>query len=668
MKKKNIKIVYISIAVLLGIFLLNYLGVFDKISPFAATSTGTDIVDSGKQRAGYNCPSTVSYCNVKGGIECTQLKGGENYVVFRGNTDYNRAGFPIAFAIPDTTTLKSYEYKDKQISTSVCSGNPLYTVTNPTAEIYWYNNQLVICHDNTARIYEVGGSASTSQTLVSGETCNVGKIRCGGELSGYSCSGEFSINNVKKDDLSYSSLLRGGIDETAWFKINPNDKVSIVGGDDNYVQFEAINQYTTCFSDYCEGELVRKCVDNRPGDLITCDVGETCIEGTCSLPFITRTATLEKTGYTTTESIILKTNFVSASLTSGSVIIKMFKSGESTPTFSKTLINYDFRPTSNQPVSTEITNPGSGIYYITVDLSYSGKTIPIITSGNLQFRVAPEISCNLNVKGETRSELFINQPIIIELNTYQGGIGSDMDSFSFAGTTLNGNTFNIDNDCTLDTSGNAYTYICESVSSIKGDLNVKATVTKSQVSNTCSFLKRINEPRIYVSWKDTTFLCALPGTQTFYFESKDNLGNLINTVNTLSVTEPSGKILDKSSLITGSGGQYQFDYVFPEPIGGSIVYKFDLTGYSEEYKTSSTPINGVLEVRADCSPSECVTNMDCQEKYGTNYVCSNGKCKEGNRPDYLIYVIIIGAVILGIFILIIIIYSIKNKKKQFTGI
>lgn len=711
MKQKNksiVKIFGIILVVLLSLYLLNYFGVFDKlrgeILPLAIVPIDCPIgVLCHESPSPFTCETgLVSRCNVRGYMECNISQPEQSKVYFRTNAnsfdDYDKSGTWIAInGIPSGTTFIQTDNLIGYCYTTTIGGgvhsDVMYTPTNNRIVVYSGKLKILSGYQDTAKtmpVYRIYSSESCpnaildttptepysladnpKQELTSGAVNN---YYCTSTLTYYKKDGTFNSEQLKWNNPTNGGTAQGSIE----WSIYPGESIELTGsGSRHYLMYSNLKEVESCDgkTQKCspDGSGFYGCINNEKdvNNFTQCNVGETCSGYFCTIPFSSREASLAKTGYTPTEDIVLRTKFVSTSVQSGNVIINTYKFGGSSPLFTKTLSNYDFRTSSQQPIYTSLVNPNEqGSYYITVDLVYNGKNVPIIQSGEIQFRIAPEISCSLNLKGTDRSELLVNQPIIIELNTYQGGFGSDMDNISFAGTTLNTNPFTIDKTtCVAGASGNAYTYTCQATSSIKGSLDVKATVTKSQVINTCSYSKTINEPRITVSWKDTTFICALPGTKTFYFESKDPFGNYIDTVNTLNVIEPSTtKPVDRSSLITRTDvGKYKFDYLLASPLGGvgsALSYKFDITGYSDVYKISSAPISGTLEVRNDCSPSECITNMDCQSKYGDNYLCYNGTCKSGNRPDWLFYAMIIGGILVGILILIITIYYIKNKKSD----
>lgn len=702
-KNKPIKIIGIIVLIVLGFYILHASGVLDKITggalPFALTSIDCPVgVLCHNSSSPFICETgIVSRCNVRGYMECNVQQPAQPKVYFRTNAlssvDYDKPtnwiainGVPTGNTFTQTESLFGYCY-----TTSSTSASGTFIMNTPTNNrIGVYNSKITILTDNGYRYYEPCTNAVIDVTPIEpySLSTNPKQELTSGAVNNFYCTSTLTykdVNGITKnsEQLIWNNPTTGGTapGPIEW-SIYPGESIELTGsGSKHYLSYSNQKEYESCDgkTQKCkaDGSGFYGCIDDEVDytDFTTCNIGETCSAYFCTIPFSYREASLAKTGYTLNEDILLMTKFISTSVSSGNVIINTYKFGGTSPIYTKTISNYDFRTSSQQPIYTSLVNPNEqGSYYITVNLVYNGETVPIIKSeDNVQFRIAPEISCSLNLKSIDRSELLVNQPIIIELNTYQGGFGSDMDIIAFNGTTLNNNPFLIDKtSCISGTSGNAYTYTCQATSSIKGSLDVKATVTKSQVSNTCSYSKTINEPKISVTWKDTNFICALPGTKTFYIESKDPFGNYIDTTNTLMVIEPSTtKPVNRSSLITRTDiGKYKFDYPLASPLGGTgsaLSYKFDITGYSDTYKISSAPISGTLEVRNDCSPSECISNTDCQSKYGTNWICKNGTCQEGIRPDWLFYVIIIGGILIGIIIIIIIIYYIKNKKSDPLG-
>jgi|GEM_PF-5621932 len=704
-KSKNIRIFGIIVLILLVLYILNYAGILGKMRGISTLEVVPIDCATGilchESDSPFVCPSGVYGCKVKGYMECDIQQPEQSKVYFRTNADsfddYDDSatwiainGVPTGNAFTETDNLFGYCYS----STTTTTGTfVMYAPTNNRIGVYNSKINILSKYQDTQqtmpvyRVYEPCTTAVTDITPTEPykSATNPKQELTEGAVNNYYCTSTLTYKDKTggtkdSEQLIWDNPTSGGTSQSIKeYLLTSGESVELTGsGSRHYLKYSNLKQVETCNGKptkcKADGTGTYVCVNDIVDytQFTPCNTGEVCQDYFCTLPFSVKEASLAKSGYTSTESIQLRTKFISTTVPLGDVIINTWKFGGTTPEFTKTISNYDFRTTSQQPIYTELVNPNEqGSYYITVNLKYNNQVVPFIKAEDkLQFRIAPEVSCNLNLKGTDRSELLVNQPIIIELNTYQGEFGSDMDNISFAGTTLNTNTFTINKaTCTSGTSGNAYTYTCQATSSVKGDLDVKATVTKSQVSATCSYSKTINEPKITVAWKDTTFICSLPGTKTFYFESKDPFGNYIDTTNTLMVIEPSTtKPIDRSSLIVRTDiGKYKFDYLLAEPLGGTgsaITYKFDVSGYSDTYKISATPISGTLEVRNDCSPTECITNTDCQNKYGANYLCYDGTCKEGNRPDYLIYAIIIGAIAVGILILVIIIYYAKKKKSS----
>lgn len=690
MAKKDYKIVWLVIIILIALYVMNSYDVFDRkgLRLFEIVPIDCPIgVLCHETYSPYECPSGVYRCNVKGIMECLTEQPSQPKVYFRTNSvsssNYNDEGIWIALdCIPSgDSCLKTTNLNGYCRTSTISSGREDFFLTTPHGNrIYVYNSLIYIETAGTFRKYESCTDAELSITPTEPYKSN-GQELTSGAVNLYYCVSTLTVkgkdgSTKDSEQLKWDSTVSGMKESVKEYLLEPGWTIELTGsGSRHYLVYSNLEQVESCDgkTQKCkaDGTGYYDCIDNVVdfNNFTLCEAGEVCDGYFCTLPFSYKEASLAKTGYTLYEDIILKTKFISTTLTSGDVIIKTFKFGDSEPTYSKIIENYDFRTTSQQPIYTSLVNPNEqGQYYVTVDLEYNGEIVPIIKSGEIQFRIAPEVSCNINLRSEDRSELLVNVPIIIELNTYQGGFGSDMDLIDFSGTTFNGKAFSIDgSSCTGGVSGNAYIYTCNIITSEKGDLVIKAEVTKSQVKGNCNALKRVNEPRITVGWVDTSFLCAQPGTKRFQFVSKDPFGNYIDTDNTLLVTEPATtRPVDRSSLIQRTDvGKYEFDYPLAEPLGGigsAISYKFEVTGYSDVYKISSTPIAGILEVRVDCKPQECLTNQDCIDKYGSNWLCYQGNCKEGGRPDWLLYALIFGGIIAGIFVVFLIIHFAKNKK------
>jgi len=674
-KRKNILLFMgIIIGVVLGLYLLNYFGAFNKI-PFLSVSTslGSEVVDQGQSPI-YTCPIGVSYCRVKGIIECNNYKGGNPAIVFRGNSVYGKQGYPIAFAIPETTNLKSYIYDGKQISNNICdtgSSTYLYSVENPFAQIHWRNNELIICYQSSgdmyARAYEPGGNADLTQGLLSGESCNENKIRCEGEIGGYSCLGDFLINNVKKDSLSYSSISTPGTRETSWFNINVGDKAEVLGGDSSYTKYEAIKEYQICFDNICSSdEGYVECIDNKLGDFIACEGVYKCSNGKCVPPIdsvdikIKDESGKEKLGFILDENINIFVKIVSGFSTMNVKLQLRDGSIEGDVIYeeSKLLGIGELKKFEVSGIS-EI-----GTYYVVLEIDvgltekvYYGKE----TDEKNSFRVSPSVvlTATLPYSPTTGTNLFTNSPVYIDLRA------KDENNYPIQITD-----YNIDvklNGQSISDAGyvqplpepGLYRFIYSFLDS--GLMTVTATIEKFGVeSKPVSFESEIKDLKVITTFTNIgLFRSISPSTQKIKFETKNPFNDYIDTSNIVKIIPPGastgvGDIDVSSSVIRTDIGKYEFSHNF-DKIGG---YQINIQSTALGYPVGDQPASGTLTVNPGGDPDECVTSADCL----TNEICVNGKCDPINPPYYL-YMILIGIIIL-LIILIFVIIKLRKKKSS----
>lgn len=704
MQKKNKKVVFAFSLIAIGIIIALYMGHYSQPSFFATIPTGTDIVDSGKQRAGYNCPSTVSYCNVKGAIECN-IPGEESKVILRTNADtklgllsaygtgtYSFGNYKdakwIALTLVPNSGLTAYKFNGLSKGTSGGGCNFFYyhpdwqlkkadgsNFLTPEGFSLWTKDDGTLwmckvseCHLRECNVFQVDTSGESDITPTSKEPykSNSQEITSG-TTNLYSCSGQFSINDIKKNDLVYSSATIPGRTETAWYKINPNDRTSIVGGDDNYVQYEAINQYETCFADYCQGDTgFITCTNNRPGIFTPCTGILKCSNGKCSPPIssidltIKDSAGKEKIGFGINEPINLYLKAVSSYPMTATVYLR-----EGSP---QGLSVWHESRQIQSGVQAKFTTSLSELkkYYalIEIDMGLTEKYYYGDDSIEEKYlRISPSISNSVNIKSPTQSRLFINNPVWVEVNVYDANGPAEPDKINLDIKYKNVQVTNLPNyEIPPIVSGNVLTYKYIFQFATPGQLEVTATSERAGISSLpSSFSAKVEDISIITDFTNIgEFRCIPVSSQTLKFESKNSFGEYVDTTNKLYVVEPDTTIpKDISSLVTRTDeGRYTATYSFTKK--GATTFK--LESFSSEYNLGSSPRSGVIEVKDGCVPDECTQSSDCP----TGDICVSGRCVQKDTP-WVLYLTIIGAILVGIILIIIVINLSRKKQVNFGG-
>lgn len=683
MKKKN-KNILLGIGIILGIivsiYFLNYFGVFSKLPFFSvSTSTGSEIVDQG-QSPSYNCPIGVSYCRVKGVMDCNLIKAGSPKVIARtDNSDFSDGW--IAIYNENSQSLQSYCDGGSISSTSISKSDP---INLPFGVIgYLSYGPFNPCRD-TKCIYIVNTKYSDQNHYFEFEPKSCGadltptpkyncqnQEKCEGEISGYSCSGDFLVNDAIKDSLSYSSTSTPGTRETSWFKINVGDSAEFLGGDSSYTKYEAIKEYQICFENFCQGEEgYIECVNNKPGEFIPCTGVYKCSNGKCVPPIDSIDITIkdgsgkEKAGFILDEDINIFVKIVSG-FTSMNVKMQLREGsvdGNVVYEQSKLLGIGELKKFEVSGIS-EV-----GTYYVILEIDvgltekvYYGRE----TEEKKSFRVSPSVvlSAPLPYSPTTGTNLFTDSPVYIDLKARDENNNPVQITNYNIDVKLNGQSIQDAGYVQPLPEPGLYRFVYAFAS--PGLMTVTASIEKFGVwSKPISYESEIKNLRVITTFTNIgLFRSISPSTQTIKFETKNPFNDYIDTTNIVKVIPPGASTgagdIDVSSSVQKVGmGKYEFSHNF-DKIGG---YQITIQSTAPGYPVGDQPASGTLTVIPGGEPDECVTSEDCS----TNEACVNGKCQPINPPYYL-YMFIIGSVIL-VIILIFVIIKLRKKKSSEVNI
>lgn len=683
MVKKRQNTVFIIILIALAMILLFKLGLF-KLGELVTVP----IIEFGKiSPSPYQCPSDVSLCKVQGVMDCDILKGEQSIVTFRYGGSYG-TGTQFALSLFGGG-LQSYTYAGGMLTNKMCGiYQDSYLFSKGMGEIHFDSKEGVfVCWDirpgtRTARTYRLGGTANTNPIPKLGEEFE--------ETTGterYSCTAEFKVKD-KSGGTRYSETLTHNSDLpitgklSSQYDINPEDTVTILGGDKSYIKYGTYEIFEGCTKSKCNDAKTGyfECVNGRYSEsLVLCktELGDLCRDtdfgARCLPPF--KTYNIEsvdsngdfKRGFTPSENIYLKVSLFSEepNINSGLVKVQLWKSGGEKIGIPYSISNFNFK--SNEPQTIEITNPSEiGKYYVIMDITFNNKiiTIPQEKTEDFYFRISPLISNSVNIRSPDRTRLFINSPVWVEVNVYDELGPTEAEAIILDIKYNNVPVTNIPNyEQPPIISGNVliYKYIFQFAT--PGLLEVSAKVKKAGViSDGDSFSAQVESIAIITDFTNIgLFRCVQPSSQTLTFESKDSFGNYVDTTNTLDVVEPDTTVPKdiSDSIEKTDTGKYKFTYDFTKK--GAHTLK--LTSYSSEYNLGSEPRSGVIEVKDGCSPDECIVTKDCD----IGYICVNGKCKKDDNP-IILYLIIGGAIIFILILIIIIVNYMKRKSGPSLGV
>ena len=722
-KKKANRVVLIILAIALAIFFLNYFDVLKlpglSVASGELTRTGTNIP--------YICPEDVSQCSITGGIECNEIHS-EDKVIFRTNADTDRIfntctsegerGCTEEVSHSYTECLngqcvwrdryKKNEWKDKWIAINTglgmngygydtitstigsngCKGNIVYKspgvpmVISDGRIVYYLSssNKVYLCGNSNSIVFEFSDSSDIDRD--STEKCQDGTCEeiTSGDVEKYSCSGDLMVNGNIIKHLSCSSDYTP-CEKEFTTTVQPNDLVSVVGGDDNFIESQTF-KFPDCSVSKCNTQLTGffNCND---GDLETtlnlCDseFGEICADNTvsgasCNPPFSVSKVEFiniggkERDGYTPSDSIFAKVSLVSSRINSGDVVLRIWKGDEPKRTYN--LDNFNFN--SNIPINIQLTNPSEiGNYYATLDVSYLGRTINIGEKDEFDFRISIPIVLSMNVPYSpvTGSALYTNSNVFLDLKVSDenGDPISTLTNSNFNDLVVKFNNVIQPNPnfVTPLPEDGLYRFIFNS--QISGVLDVNAKVNRQGISsNEVSFSSTINNPKIEVVLTNIGLYRSIPPSiQNIEFETKSSFEEFVDTINVVKVTPPGCSIPSCDKDVSGdvvreSTGKYSFDFNFEE-IGG---YSIKIESSAEGFEVGDVTNSGSITVTPGGVVDDCVETEDCR----VGEVCRIGKCVKKDPPITLY--LIIGASIIFAIILIFLILKFRRKKTIDIGL
>jgi len=624
------------IIVLLVLLVLSMLGIGGFFAFRAQAIIGTN---------DYECPEN-KVCTVIPILDCTQpILDPE--VVFRRSDTSNKPQF---FAV-DTDNDGSLEPYNKRTSkTGGCnSEDKIMRLPEPDEAnfVYKYNSIIRICDPYTGLglEYEWGGDISTQKTPLSGEECNTydGLIKCVGDINRFSCSrdiyktGDILLEIIEHHGGSPTDDVgkRGGT-----YYISGGEHIYVGSGGTGAIRFDVEVQ----------DQIITECIVDTDGGSVTLSQGQsTCVDQNTLITCIDPPQTIEEYRDPSETSSRCVNNGWEDAYTVSLVIEKdVISVGE------KFVIHFDlndpiytqfgrevkaelyegnrftgvedFANTDSQgKVTLELEPPNTGYYEIKVSMQHPEIDYE---PDSIDVRVLEQISIDTF---STQSPQYDNEPIKVIVRAFKGDQPTTWDNFDlddeYKGRSTNYDTWK---------SPSIGVYEFEYNLQGEGDLRFRVRATKDGYETDWTQYETVEVRIAEILFKNIDLpFSVCEGSHTGTFELVDSIGNPILGANVqLQLQPPAGASIVTPPVIDKGEGKYSFSH------------NYILTGgWWATMTATSGNLRGTSGGEDDTNPINILS-------------CTGGG--GGDGPDYLVYALIIGAILgLGGFIFIVFI----RKKK-----
>ena len=693
---RNIIIGVISIALLL--LVLNYFGIFSKISSLSISYDPIPtLLEEGVNPDQYYCKlDATGGCYVTGIMDCNVDKSSGEYVKSRvSGAGYNEAGHWIVLEDSSTSFYDLISYYRGSTSTGVskiCSWGQSRTwiqlpyekwafivTSGTTSEIgLWIAKDYT---GSTAPTFSSSGSCNWWRYKQSGSgantdpSCSGGSNEiCGGDIIGFNCDGKLiDQNNNLVAERKYQSLTSGttGI-KTSEKYINAGTTARMTGGDKNYVQFRSYKIVNSCTEGrkVCSGEGgiggdVYKCHNNLYELNETCSYG--CNTGRCLSAFDAieisiendNQQNIEQFGAIVGENINIYIKAISGfNLDNVKVDLRdSSATGEIRSTQSSSISSGE----TKKFVFNDFSNILPGQYYLVITITSAGLDRPEIIgdeSGEFRyFNVVSNFQASLSAPGQWRKgirdtvNLYQNYPIEVILNMKSGSTLISPDEDPVISITVD--NLEVQYNLVKATGKYTYTFMPPKTGALRIEGTAKYFGVTQQFSRGGATIEQ--EPLLiyFDSQPETTI--KIGNSFEFIFKAEDSQGRPVD------LTSYSGKVFisDSSSEITGiqriNAGIYKFAYIFDK----NAVYEFKISGTAGGFLESAPASTGQIQAVEEDDLNKCNADSDCKiwEK------CDTGKC-----AVKVSWILILVGITFGIIILIILIIKFRKGKEPSIGI
>lgn len=690
MRKKEKKLVFWIVLIILGIFFINQTGIFEGgIKPLSSVTFDNY----------FYCKETASSCNVRGVVECNQATQGEDKVIFRTDGDvtseisgsvsmaskYRNKWVVIDF---DGTGLQRFSYYKNVRQYGSFSegclrnmkkvykpdGNPLSLPDG--ADVYLYEStfsgtKLYFTKGCREYIYFIPDPSNEQIDIsqIPKENCDATKGEiCSGELKSFLCTATITpvINKIQRSGASFTySGSTAGTKKSDWITLQPGDSATISG--DGKLSMEYDEFYLSeCEVSSCNTEKTGyyTCENRIRNTTITlCDIkkGYACedtrVGAKCVPPFDIADLSLSKSGFLVGESIIADVQISSSIIPSGELFIKVMQGEKEISSASYANFKFD-----GSIVSVQITNPGEvGAYYVIMEVGEGANTLRIGNENGYNFNIGSPLTMSIpDPRTETAGySTYVGYPARVGfkvLNEIGEPLPIDTQNLQIL-VKIAGVAQAL---IPLPPTNNLYEF--EFIPSNTGSYEIKITAYRNNIPIKGDYtgLARAEKPQIITTVTNKIeFASISPQTtpSTIKFELKTSLGNLIDIPTSQikflvkkGVTGATDEDIS-NTLVSKGEGKYEAQYIFAE--AGAYTLKILPTYPGHDILT---PEIGGIDVRPGNEPDECNQVTSCP--YGK--VCINGKCED--REDWLLICIVVGVVIILLITAFMVFYKITKKK------
>lgn len=682
--KKKIKISIIAVIFLLvvGVFLLNYFGVF-KWSNLSLSTIPIDCSDGSLCKntiPPYTCPPDVDFCQVKGEIGCSSTTSVQR-VIFRTNAinsgAYDLDGTWISLsAVPNLV-----DFIDSSNLIGYCEVSSTGGTTSSNSDLSYFtiHNNQIISWNGIIYIYTNGHYRKYMPCSLSAEKLqdtplepyksNGQEITVGN--SPYSCGSTFEIlktdSSLKNSESLVYSASTPGSKQSTQYRLEKGERAEFLGGtySDSKIYYNTYRITQTCSSDYCESGGIRKCTGGIPGNFTACPYG--CVSGKCVDPYQVQMSIKDERGFDRTtfgKNIPVKiyVTITTPQTISGQLTLDL-RSGSVQGNSYGTPETVGF--TSNTQNIFEFTFPTTDIYYIVLKIDYPQLDEPDIYGTNVgeqkSIEIVDDFSATLRISQtlgnvQNMNKFFTGYPIKVEYIFKEPGDTPVLpDSATVTYKTSAGSEMLLTNPVIQQDDFAGY-YIYTLIPTDSGSYTFKGTATKG------TFTTIPDIKGAYPIEKDSIvieYALAYNPVQTgklytdiLKFKTYNRNKQLIATDNIVKVRING---VDAETVpVKGSDGQYSIDYTFTNtnadylfiiesnPVAGSPIVKGELL--TELINAGTT------------EDTFCKADSEC----GFLGVCNSGTCETNIT---LVITVVLGVIIL-IVIIIVGIKFFKNRKKE----
>lgn len=676
-RKRQKNILLIILGIVIGLYLLNYFGVFDFGLP--GLSIVPIVLDEGTQTISpYYCPQEADFCTVTGTMFCNAEKTNqEPKVVIRtfGDMDDLCVGYDF-----DNDGLLEGRQTAARLS---CPS--FFGALERKDGIKFINIDGLIWVDVEAKGRDCLSTKSSTTTPTYRDCAVNPSIQpqsgcfapelCIGEPNRYECSAVLKVNDIlQSESLYYFSSSSEGSRTSSQYTLNPGDKFEIIGGDSIKIEYSAFRNEERCYSDYCQGNGYVPCVDELGNPIQSGEVGypdldnfQSCVygcdNGKCLDPYRVKVSIKDKNGFERTsfakgDDVKLYVTIETPSPIEGDLTLELRESTiQGTPRFTE---SRTFKANEQMIFTTSFDYTDT--FYIVLSIDYPVLQEPDIYGINegefTSFNVVDQFTANLRftqtIGGvDVSNEFYTGYPIKIEYIFQEPGQTPILPDSAVV--TSNGNPLILSNQFTDDESGYFIYYL---LTETPGLYDISATATKGLYTTPESRQQiQIERDQVVLDYdiSHNPVQNNQPYTNILTWTTKNRNKEKIETSNTVEVLINGVK--SGTIPVKGSAGQYSIDYTFTVE---NADYSFIINSVPSGNLVPAEKQTILIKSGSD-DEEFCNSDDDC----GFLGVCNQGNCETNTTT---VFALVGGGFLLVIIIIIFLRFRKKRQEPNFGGL